>query len=111
MMAKRLFVLLVAAIFSLGIASTGLAVGMEESIRGTVTKIEGSSLTIRDFMGVEKTVEPKNPEALTDIKVGDRATLKDGILSKDEGASPSGSSPPAGSTHPHGSETPSGTRY
>ena len=43
-------------------------------------------------MGDEKTVEPINPEALTNLKVGDRAQVKDGILTKEGGA---GSSAPS----------------
>jgi hypothetical protein len=40
-------------------------------------------------MGDEKTVEPINPEVLTTLKVGDRAPMKEGILTKEGGAGPS----------------------
>ncbi len=54
-----------------------------------VTRIEGSTVTIKDGMGVEQTVEPKNPEALTTIKVGDQAAVEHGVLTKGGGAEPS----------------------
>jgi hypothetical protein len=44
-------------------------------------------------MGDEKTVEPINPEALTNLKVGDRASVKDGILTIEGGAVRSAPSP------------------
>jgi hypothetical protein len=93
MIARKLFVFFMVAVFSLGLASTGLSAGMGEEVRGTVTKIEGGKVSIKDMMGSEKTVEPKNPEALTDLKVGDQASVKDGILIKAGGAGPSAPSP------------------
>jgi len=89
MVARKLFAFFLAAMFSLALASAGLSAGLGDEVRGTVTKIDGSKVTIKDFMGDEKTVEPKNPEALTDFKVGDKADVKDGILTKEGGAAPS----------------------
>lgn len=83
MVARNLFVLFVVTIFSLGLANVGLSAGMGDEAKGTVTKIEGGKVTIKEFMGDEKTVEPKNPEALTNLKVGDKADVKDGILTND----------------------------
>jgi hypothetical protein len=80
MVARKLFVFFVVAALSLGLASAGLSGGME--VKGTVTKIEGSNVSIKDITGNEKTVELKNPEALTDLKVGDQASVKHGILTK-----------------------------
>lgn len=96
MRSQKLFVLLVVAVFSLVFASPGFS-AMDE-VKGTVTKIEGNSVTIKDSLGGEKTVEPKNPEALSDLKVGDKAAIKDGILTKEGGmgASTPGSSPAPG---------------
>lgn len=96
MRAQKLFILLVAAVFSLVVASPALS-AMDE-VKGTVTKIEGTSVTIKDTMGGEKTVEPKNPDALTDLKIGDKAAFKDGILTKEGGTGA-------------GSPTPGGTKY
>lgn len=93
MRAQKLFILLMVAVFSLVFA--GPALSAMDEVKGTVTKIEGTSVTIKDTMGGEKTVEPKNPDALTDLKVGDKAAFKDGILTK-EGGTGAGSSPAPG---------------
>jgi hypothetical protein len=92
MTARKLFIYFVVALFSLGLASPGLSGGMGEA-KGTVTKIEGSKVTIKDSMGMEKTVEPKNPEALKDLKVGDQASVKEGKLTKEGGSGKSAPSP------------------
>jgi len=92
MTARKLFIFIVLALFSLGLASPGLSGVVGEEVRGTVTKIDGGRVSIKDFMGDEKTVEPINPKALTNLKVGDRAQVKDGILTKEGGA---GSSAPS----------------
>jgi hypothetical protein len=96
MVARKLFIFFVAAVFSLGLASTGLSAGLGDEVKGTVTKIDGGKISIKDFMGDEKTVEPKNPEALRDLKVGDEASVKDGILKKVGGAGPSAPAPSPG---------------
>ena len=93
MTARRIIMFFVFAVFSLGLASPGFSAGVGEEVRGTVTKIEGGNVSIKDIMGSEKTVEPKNPEALTELKVGDRAMVKDGILTKEGGVGPSAPSP------------------
>lgn len=93
-MAKKLLLMVAVALFSLCFVSPGYSLGMDEVLRGTVTKIEDGKLTIKDFMGVEKTVEPKNPEALSTLKVGDQATVKDGIIMSKDGGSGS-SAPPS----------------
>jgi hypothetical protein len=92
MTAKKLFIYLVVAVFSLGLASPGLSGGMGEA-KGTVSKIEGNKVIIKDSMGMEKTIEPKNPEALKDLKVGDQASVKDGMLIKEGGSGKSAPSP------------------
>jgi hypothetical protein len=89
MTARGLFIFFMVAVFSLGLASPGLSGVLGEEVKGTVTKIDGGKVSIKDFMGDEKTVEPKNPEALTEFKVGDRASVKEGILTKEGGAGPS----------------------
>ena len=95
MTARRLLILLLLAVFSLCIASPGLSGVAGEEVRGTVTKIDGSNVTIEGFMGDERTIEPKNTEALTGLKLGDRVSVKKGILIKEGGAGP-----PASSTSP-----------
>jgi hypothetical protein len=86
MAARRLFIFFVVALFSLGLASPSLAGVVGEEVKGTITKIDGRKVSIKDFMGDEKTVEPINPEALTNLKVGDRASVKEGILTIEGGA-------------------------
>jgi hypothetical protein len=93
MTARRLFILFVVALFFLGLASPGLSGVLGEEVKGVVTKIDGGKVSIRDFMGDEKTIEPINPEALTNLKVGERASVKEGILTIEGGAGQSAPSP------------------
>ena len=93
MAAKKIFMFFMVALFSLGLASQGLAAVVGEEVKGTVTKIDGGKVSIKDFMGDEKTVEPINPEALTNLKVGDRASVKEGILTIEGGSGRSAPSP------------------
>lgn len=92
-MAKKLAILLVAAVISLNLPALAISAGMGDDVKGTVTKIEGGAVTIKDATGIEQTVEPKNPDALTDLKVGDQATVKDGMLMKGDGMEPAAPSP------------------
>jgi hypothetical protein len=96
MTARKLFIYFVVALFFLGLASPGLSAGKGDEVKGTVTKIDGGKVSIKDLTGDEKTVEPINPEALMDLKVGDRAAVKDGILTKVGGAGPSAPAPSPG---------------
>jgi len=96
MVARTLFVFFVVAMFSLGLASTGLSAGSGGEVKGTVTKLDGGQVSIKDLKGDEKTVEPKNPEALKDLRVGDEASVKDGILKKVGGARPYAPAPSPG---------------
>ena len=89
MTTRRLSMMIEVALLSLGLASPGLSGVVGEDVRGIVTRIDNGRISIMDFMGDEKTIEPKNPEALTDFKVGDRASVKEGILIKEGGAIPS----------------------
>ncbi len=93
MMAKKLLILLAVGVFSLSLAGPGIAAGMGDEVKGTVTKIEGNTVTIKDGMGVEQTVEPRNPEALTTFHVGDPAAVMDGMLMKAGGAEPAAPAP------------------
>ena len=78
---KRLVVLLMVAVFTLGVA--GLSFSAQE-IKGTVSKIEGNKLTIVDAMGKEKaSVKVEDKESLKEIKVGDRVLVKDGKVTKE----------------------------
>ena len=79
MMIKRLIVLLMVAVFTLGVV--GLTFSAQE-VYGTVSKIEGNTLTIVDNMGKEKTVKVEGKESLK-VKVGDRVLVKDGKVTKE----------------------------
>jgi len=83
MLARKLLILLMATIFSLSLASLGISAGDE--LKGIVTKIDGSTVSITDVLGNEKTVEIKNPEVLKGLKVGDQAKVRDGIVIKEGG--------------------------
>lgn len=75
MMAKRLLVLIIAVIFTLGVVSLALA---DEAVTGKITKIDGNKLTIKSG-DKEVTVAVKSAEGL---KVGDNVTVKDGVAKK-----------------------------
>lgn len=72
---KRILVLLVVIIFTLGVI--GLAFSAE-TITGKVTKIEGNKVTVKTD-DKEVTVEVKST---SNCKVGDTVTIKDGELKK-----------------------------
>jgi len=78
---KKLIVLLVATVFTLGVV--GLSFSAQE-VKGTVSKIEGNKLTIQDDMGKEKTVTVKDLDSLKEIQVGDRVSVKDGKVTKEK---------------------------
>ena len=86
MMIKRLIVLLMVAVFTLGVV--GLSFSAQEEIKGTVSKIEGNKLTIVDNMGKEKTVKVEDKKSLKEIKVGDSVLVKDGKVTKEGLESP-----------------------
>jgi ribosomal protein S1 len=92
-MTKKLLALLAATVFTLSLAAPALSAGMGGDVKGTVTKIEGSKVTVKDSMGTEQTIEAKGPDELKDIKVGDQVAVKDGKLTKEGGAGPSSPSP------------------
>ena len=80
MITKRLLILLVAIVFTLSVA--GISFSAQEA-KGIVTKIEGSKLTIMDDVGKEKIVKVKDQESLKEITLGDRVSIKDGMLTKE----------------------------
>ena len=80
MRTKKLIILLMAVVFTLGVV--GLSFSAQE-IKGTVSKIEGDKLGIVDDKGNEKTVKVKDLESLKEIKVGDRVLVKNGKVTKE----------------------------
>ncbi|MGZ9196719.1 MAG: hypothetical protein ACXW4I_09850 [Candidatus Deferrimicrobiaceae bacterium] len=100
MRTKRVLALLAATVFTLGLAGPALSGHIEEEqaarlgdVQGTVTKIEGTKVTIKDSTGTEKTIEAKGPYELKDLKVGDQVAVMDGKLTREGGAGPSSPSP------------------
>ncbi|MEK7850398.1 MAG: hypothetical protein AAB275_00815 [Deltaproteobacteria bacterium] len=81
MKTKKLIILLMAAIFTLGVA--GLSFSAQE-IKGTVSKIESDKLTILDDNGKQTTISVGDPMILKDLKVGDRVLVKDGKVTKEK---------------------------
>ena len=73
MKAKAIIAMFVAIIFTLGVV--GLSFAME--VKGTVTKIEGNKVTVKDAAGKETTVDVKDAKG---VKVGDTVTIKDGAI-------------------------------
>jgi len=65
--------------------------GCRRKYNGASRKADRAS-NCRKLWETKKTVEPTNPEVLTILKVGDRAQVKEGILTKEGGA---GSSAPS----------------
>lgn len=83
MRTKRMIMLLMVAVFTLGVM--GLALAAQE-VKGTVAKIEGDRVTITDVTGKQTTVRIVDPKILQDLKVGDRVEVgKDGKVTKEGG--------------------------
>ncbi len=83
MKTKRMIMLLVVAVFTLGLIGFALAA---QEVKGTVTKIEGDTVTIADDMGKQTTVKIADPKILKDLKVGDKVEVgKDGKVTKEGG--------------------------
>ncbi|MCI0468993.1 MAG: hypothetical protein L0Y62_02880 [Nitrospirae bacterium] len=80
-MKVRITALLIAMFFVLGI----VAVGFAAEVKGTVTKVDGMKITVKDAAGKETTVEVKDTAG---VKVGDKVTIKDGKVIKDATPAP-----------------------
>ena len=77
---KSIITLLVAMVFTLGMVSLTFAADVKEA-KGTVTKVAGMTVTIKDAAGKEVNVKVSNAK---DVKVGDMVTVKDGKATKEE---------------------------
>lgn len=75
MIAKRILVLLVAVMFTLGVVGLVFAA---DPITGKITKIDGNKLTLKTS-DKEVTVDVKSTK---DLKVGDTVVVKDGEAKK-----------------------------
>ncbi|MCL4492873.1 MAG: hypothetical protein M1510_13420 [Nitrospirae bacterium] len=79
---KSIIALLIAMVFTLGVVGLGFAAGMKE-VKGSVTKVEGKKVTVKDASGKEHAVEVKNAK---DLKVGDNVVVKHGTATKEAAA-------------------------
>ena len=77
MIARKILVLLIAVMFTLGVVSLGFAA--EADVKGTVTKIDGNKITVKDDKGKATTVEVKGTGG---AKVGDKVAIKAGTVTK-----------------------------
>lgn len=75
---KSVLALLIVVVFTLGIVGMAFASGVE----GTITKIDGKKVTIKDGASKETTVTADAKEC----KVGDKVKFDDGKLMKAGGA-------------------------
>jgi outer membrane lipoprotein SlyB len=82
MTAKKLMILMMAAVFTIGIVGVSLSA---EEVAGTVSQIEGASVTIMDDNGKQVTVEVKDPDTLAGLMPGDKVVVKDGKVKKQGG--------------------------
>jgi hypothetical protein len=73
MKTKAIIAMLVAIIFTLGVVGLGFAA----EVKGTVTKVEGNKVTVKDEAGKEQTVDVKDAKG---VKVGDKVDIKDGVI-------------------------------
>jgi hypothetical protein len=73
MKAKAIIAMFVAIVFTLGVV--GLSFAAE--VKGTITKIEGNKVTVKDAAAKETTVDVKDAKG---VKVGDTVTIKDGVI-------------------------------
>jgi ABC-type transporter Mla subunit MlaD len=71
---KKVLVLLVAIIFTLGVVGLCFAA----DVKGSITKIEGSKITVKAADGKETTIEGD----AKGLKVGDKVMVKDGKIQK-----------------------------
>lgn len=71
---KKYLVMIVVIIFTLTIAGLGFAADM----KGSITKIDGSKITVKGADGKETTIEGD----AKGMKVGDKVTVKDGKVMK-----------------------------
>jgi hypothetical protein len=76
MKARAIIALLVVLVFTVGMVGLSFA----SEVKGTVTKVEGNKITVKDAAGKETTVEVKDTAG---VKAGDRVTIKDGKVTRE----------------------------
>lgn len=83
MKTKKAITVVSIAVFALGLI--GLAFGAAQDVTGTVTKIEGNKVTITDAAGKDTTIQVSDPKTIQDLKVGDKAKVEGGKVTKQGG--------------------------
>jgi ABC-type Fe3+-hydroxamate transport system substrate-binding protein len=78
---KKIIVLLIALVFTLGV----VGLSFSADVSGTVTKLEGKKMTVKDAAGKETTVDVKDAAG---AKVGDKVTVTGGVVTKEAAAAP-----------------------
>ncbi|MBF0505694.1 MAG: hypothetical protein HQL09_02560 [Nitrospirae bacterium] len=84
---KSIIALLVALVFTLGMVGLTFAADAKDAakeVKGTVTKMDAKSVTIKDAAGKETKVDTM----CKDAKVGDKVTVKDGKCMKEMAPAP-----------------------
>lgn len=74
MKVRAIIALLVVFVFAFGIVSMAVA----SEVKGTVTKIDGNKITVRDAARKEITVGVK--EVPKGLRTGDMVAIKDGVV-------------------------------
>jgi hypothetical protein len=74
MKTKAILALMVAMVFTLGVVGMSFAA----DVKGTISKIDGKKITVKDAAGKETTVESD----AKDLKVGDSVEVKGGKIEK-----------------------------
>ncbi|MDX9714692.1 MAG: hypothetical protein RBT37_04600 [Dissulfurispiraceae bacterium] len=69
---QKIFAVVIALVFALSVAGLSFAA----DVTGTVSKVEGSKITVKDAKGAETVVDSKDAK----VKVGDKVTVKDGKI-------------------------------
>jgi ABC-type enterochelin transport system substrate-binding protein len=82
---RKLVVILTALVFVVGLVSAGFAAGTAKTAKaeGTVVKVEGKKVTVREAKGKEVTIETDKT-----VKVGDKVTIENGKIVKVETPAP-----------------------
>ena len=87
-MTMRIITLLLAAVCTLSLSCPALSVAMGKEVTGTISKIEGSNVTVLDSYGNEEKIEAKDKRVVKDLKVGDKISVKNDMLTREGVESP-----------------------
>jgi len=66
------------------VAGESLSASSEQEVRGTISKIEGTTIILVNDNGEQITVHVRDAKMLKDLKMGDRVLVKDGKVIKEK---------------------------